>query len=171
MKNIFSLLCCTLFAAPLFAQNTPDWFPPGTKWQYDYESLSGPRLEVFEQVGLETFEGHFCAKLHYYGYRQGWPTLVRLFDAQGHELARCEIAEARTRWELPNLGVSKMLFLYLQTPDGRTAGRVLRVAWKDICYWSGCVLFAGSISISSVLFQLSDAKKRFNFFWPLTQVI
>ena len=73
MKNI-SLLCCLLFATSLLAQNTTTWFPPGAKWKYEYQSLSGPGREVLELVGNEVFAGHLCAKVHQYGYHEGWPT-------------------------------------------------------------------------------------------------
>ncbi len=55
------------------------------------------------------------------------PALARLFDAQGRELDRRRITEALTRWVLPEPGASSLLFLHLQTPDGRSGGRALRV--------------------------------------------
>lgn len=73
MKHFFLLMCCALSGTILFAQSTTTWFPPGAKWQFHYGSISGPGLEILERVGMETFEGHLCAKLHYYGYHSGWP--------------------------------------------------------------------------------------------------
>ncbi len=71
MKNIFLFLCCTLFVPSLFAQNTTTWFPPGAKWQFDYESISGPGVEILEHVGTTVIDGHLCTKLHWYGYNYG----------------------------------------------------------------------------------------------------
>ena len=81
MKNIF-LFLCTLLTTALSSQNTTTWFPPGAKWQYHYESISGPGLEIFEQVGMEVVGGQLCAKLHWYGYHQGWPSGPNEFGYQ-----------------------------------------------------------------------------------------
>ena len=55
------------------------------------------------------------------------PALAQLYDEQGRELVRREVTDITSRWALPDLSGSKILFLHVQTPDGRSGGRVLRV--------------------------------------------
>ncbi len=70
MKPLSLLIAsCLLFqCAPLFAQNTSTWFPPGAKWAFTYQSINGGGEEYLDLVGQEMVGGELCAKLHYHGY-------------------------------------------------------------------------------------------------------
>jgi len=73
MKNqLFYLLFFFSAAAALPAQNT-NWFVPGARWAFGFESLGGPGTDYFEFKNEEIFQGVLCARVRSYTIKQAWP--------------------------------------------------------------------------------------------------